>query len=305
MPDSDTNVGPAVPSASNGPTALFKPGDEPALAVTGRMEMSAPIEQVTTTSDLGTLVGEPVGEIPHEPEAPPAYKAPPLLENVSPFNVPDPHIPTTEYVQVSQANQPGQIGTVATPPILPPSQPAPPSRPGPVGNQAIGPIIRKRPAVAAAAPKPVPPVQPPAAVSPSPASPTKVAIQSPPVMPSSTPPVKAAVLEAPKTPPPPASPPKPFTPIPEPPAPTPAPAPYVAATAVAVAPPATDGTLLKIYSHNTRAVWKARRSTRILYLFGVLGLAIILVGVFLYWLSIGAPKKVQDIPALNSQSSSP
>jgi hypothetical protein len=54
----------------------------------------------------------------------------------------------------------------------------------------------------------------------------------------------------------------------------------------------------KIYSHNTRAVWKFRKSTRRIYAFVAVVLIVALTGLFAYWQSIGAPDKVENIPLI-------
>lgn len=84
-----------------------------------------------------------------------------------------------------------------------------------------------------------------------------------------------------------------------------------AAMAASVAPPQMQGTAAqvvqppvqiqqpapsRIYSHNTRAVWHARRSTKATYVIGIL---LFLAGTFLagmYWLSVGSPTTIEELP---------
>ncbi|MDB5182026.1 MAG: hypothetical protein JWP13_789 [Candidatus Saccharibacteria bacterium] len=56
----------------------------------------------------------------------------------------------------------------------------------------------------------------------------------------------------------------------------------------------------KIYSHNTSAVWGFHRSTRIIYMFILVALAIVAAIFLVYWLSIGSPTHMEDIPFVRS-----
>jgi hypothetical protein len=52
----------------------------------------------------------------------------------------------------------------------------------------------------------------------------------------------------------------------------------------------------KIYSSNTRAVWNARRSMKILYIVVVLGAVILGISLVMYWLSVGSPLNLRNLP---------
>jgi hypothetical protein len=54
------------------------------------------------------------------------------------------------------------------------------------------------------------------------------------------------------------------------------------------------------YSHNTRAVWHARRTNRILYSSALIALGVLLLILVVYWLSIGAPTNPEDIPFIDT-----
>jgi hypothetical protein len=299
MPGNSTNVGPGPSPPVARQTVQFVPGDEPALASIDHMDTSAPIEP--TTPDL------PVGEVPHESRnAPkPAYPlVPPLSDEVSPFKIPEPKIPATEYVPVSV------IEAVAPKSVMPEVKPAVPPKPPEVSgvpkaatfqasqaNQAIGPIIQKHPSVSPPTPKPVVVVSSATIPNPAPIKPAE-----PPR--AVTPP--RPIVPAPTTPP---------QPIPEPTQPVSVPRPVtplesisspavpeaIVTTAVPAPAAAAPGKPVMIFSHNTQAVWHVRRSSRVLNIVLLLGVCVIVGGMVVYWLSIGSPTRVEDLPFVSSQ----
>lgn len=54
------------------------------------------------------------------------------------------------------------------------------------------------------------------------------------------------------------------------------------------------------YSHNTHAVWKSQRSSKMLRLFAWGGLLLFFGAIFVYWLIIGSPTRAEDIPLIKS-----
>lgn len=67
-----------------------------------------------------------------------------------------------------------------------------------------------------------------------------------------------------------------------------------------VLPPEITGEKpVRMYSQNSQKVWGARRANRVWYAVLCTFLSLCLVGALVYWLSIGAPTDVQDIPLLH------
>lgn len=290
MADDYDNVGSGVaaPPASAAPEVRLKihHGD-PSFAAPERPAVPPPV-----SPELPVSIPEPAPVVPVP--APPAPQPPgsmfaTLHNDVAPFRMPEPRVPATEYVSIAPQPLPRPV---PRPVARPRPQPAPPKAvPLPTMNgQAIGPIIRKRPQ----GPEKV--VQP----SPRPPEPPKLPV--PPPQPVQTP--KPAPAPMPKSVPAPTPPPviaePPSTQPAMPPEPSIPPQPLVQeAPALAVASVAASTKPITIFSNNTRTVWHIRRSGKVMYSVAAAGILLVLIGVFVYWKSLGSPTNIQDIPLLN------
>jgi hypothetical protein len=68
---------------------------------------------------------------------------------------------------------------------------------------------------------------------------------------------------------------------------------------VSLMPQATPHAAAKpaeIYSNNTQAVWRARRSTKVLNIVSILAILALFGIIVGYWLSLGAPTRLEDAP---------
>lgn len=61
----------------------------------------------------------------------------------------------------------------------------------------------------------------------------------------------------------------------------------------------SDGPAMK-YSHNSHAVWKSNRSSKMLHVMAWGGLLIFFAAILVYWLLIGSPTRAEDIPLVKS-----
>jgi hypothetical protein len=268
MPDSNTSVGSDASVVTPGqPVQPPAPG-QPALAVQNPMEMSAPMPQDAAVASDPIELTMPSEQPTHTFE-----HASPL----APFAPPANGQPEVEYVSTA-ALEGTPLNAIPTE-GMPGVQPRPAMSQKPVINPIMGaPVIDTAGA---------PPLQPfndslVASTEPEP----EVA---PPALQAAAPPEQAMPQQAPQT----AS----VAPSPAVVAPTIQPAaPEV--TAAPIMPPASPQRLAMRYSHNTQAVWKSNRRNKVLYVFGIFAVLTILGIVLVYWIAIGAPTNLQDIPLL-------
>jgi hypothetical protein len=325
MPGNSINVGPGAsttPQTNRAQAVHFKPGDEPALASIDHMDTSVPMEPVTPFI--------PPGEVPHEgellPEKPPLLPMPPLSDEVSPFKVPEPRVPATEYIQIPMIPDrpaPAPIPPAPAPPViaappatLPTLQSSMPKL-HPFTPPVTQPIIVQRPNTRMVPPPQPQPVAPPAPlniVEPVPPPPRSLRVKSEaptiaPLPPSPAPTPVESVVAAP------AAPPQavPQSPVLQPtPAVIPAGLPRLSDLSVATeaAQPSTAAVIntviapkrpARYFSQNTRDVWRARRSIRNFNVLAIIGICLIIGGLFVCWRSLGSPTHVEDLPIIGSQ----
>ncbi len=62
----------------------------------------------------------------------------------------------------------------------------------------------------------------------------------------------------------------------------------------------SDSVPARIYSHNTKAVWSSQRSNKMWSILGLLFGIISVTMLGLYWLSIGSPTTVEDVPFIQN-----
>lgn len=268
--------------AADSPNTSVRPDDtdqievhiDHSLAHTERMDMSAPMEQIQAA---------PVQKTVAEQLAPPplpALPSKPLRTDASPFKTMEPVLPAVEYVRLSP-----EVSVTA---------PAPRPAPPPVTPAIIAP------------PRSAPIMQPPAPVVPPVPKPRPIPVPAKRVVISPLPSVPAPQL----TPPPQAPVAVPVTQTP-PPTPMPAPQPAAAPAPLPASPvlqpqfaaaqseslPLKDEAMY--YSHNTQLVWRSRRYNRVLYAVAASAVLIMLVVVVAYWISLGSPTRIEDVPYLS------
>jgi hypothetical protein len=61
---------------------------------------------------------------------------------------------------------------------------------------------------------------------------------------------------------------------------------------------------MRIYSHNTRAVWQLRRTGKLINTVATITIATLAIGLFIYWVSIGRPTHVEEIPFFSQNKDS-
>lgn len=212
----------------------------------------------------------------------------PLSANVAPFAVKEPEHPDSEYVNIPLDVIPPQpTQPEAAPPQYPQAgrQTAPASAGPQVANMA--PLNSVMPAQQTQNPP-----QPSAVPTPIPAPPVQAQTPPPAPVAAPAPPVPRPIAT-----------PMP-APMPAPPRPTPA-VPFPSATRPPVASksqPHSGHKVVKIYSHNTQAVWHARRSTKLSYYSALIIFGVLSLSLFVYWLSIGSPTSMEELqlPAMLS-----
>jgi hypothetical protein len=58
----------------------------------------------------------------------------------------------------------------------------------------------------------------------------------------------------------------------------------------------------EMFSQNTKAVWQSQRSSKTSTIIGLIAAGLFVFAVFAYWMSIGSPTKLEDIPLVNTLS---
>lgn len=329
MPEISPSIPVATPpSEPAGQTTQPASHDEVILARHTPMTEPALMDALPSSEPLAPEAEK----IEREQAAKPAPQVPVLSDLVAPFNMPTQNVPAIEYVPTETLHHP----VIAQPMPLPRVQPAAP--PPVVAPKPVVPPVEPKPVAALkpAVPEPTPPpvLQSPAApaitipvadIVPGPAAPPvkgrtltppaekKISLEPlkrPPPQPVEAPPAVAVAPALTPTYTPTAAPAQPAAApaaAPEIAAPVPPAAESPAAPIVAAAPPAMvappregTGSPLKIYSHNTQAVWQVRRATRMLYMAAVLTVIGLLIIIGIYWVSIGAPTNVKDLPVVQN-----
>lgn len=262
MPDTNTPLNTGAPQT---------PLDEEAIASQDRMEMSAPIEQIAS---------DPINGMPYTgsaPAVPPATPVnAPLSVNVAPFASSAQPAPEVEYVPIAPED------LMPPPPEPLPQPPAPAVQTVPIPQPAQAPQ--------AAPPAPLPIYEPPASpVPPRYEAPATRGSSLRSQSASSFDPVDEVVTTAPETLGPAASP------------------SFAVSIERAIPTGPTDLTGQTVpggpamqYSHNSRIVWQSQRSSKRIYLMAWGGLLFFFGAVFIYWLIIGSPTRVEDIPLIKN-----
>lgn len=323
MPDNSTAVGPASATPTANTTVTSDDLEGITLAVPHNPPLS-PANAAQAAPAAPAVGSTPADQLAVSLDIPQATA--PLSENVSPFNKSPYPYQQVEYVPITQPLPAQPQAGPAAQPAATPVQPLPQTPPASVATPSVQALPPTPPAVTAPPERVV--VQPPASPVPQPVAPV------PPVPPVQPAPVAAPQLEsidsipqfqpagidfnigattpaAPAMPVAATAPAVPPTPVAfAVPVPAPVSNPVAMASADAAfstAAPITGGepqhpggpALFRpaiIFSHNTWAIWKARHSTQVLYIFALIGVVLIFIGLIMYWISIGAPTHLEDLP---------
>ena len=205
------------------------------------------------------LVPAPAAQLPAQAQLP--TQPAPLSSDAAPFKSGEPAVPAVEYVTVMTPQPTPQS---APPQVQAPPVPADPAPPAPVQRPTV--LQPVRPVVPAPVTQRPQPMIAQSGRRPDPVSPLSAATAPAPAMATPSPAASPAAF------------------IPQ-----VLPSTYDAPEEKPAAPS-------RIYSENTRAVWHARRGTKLLYISALLIGVSVIGTAFLYWVSAGSPTDVSEMP---------